>query len=331
MLPGDVVRDMKPSFPRRPEPTMVFAHSLHGRIRAVKDASDSGSHTDSGSDMGAPGDARHSSLLGQSEESSHHDSDDEDHQEEESESENSSQAPGNEAASISFGALAKAHASFGKRKRGNDDDGYGDAQESAGKTQVPREFVNDEALERKAGKKDTRDFSRTSKHAPAELSSKKAVSRRREVVPTQKINHRDPRFEPLSGAVDEQKTQRNYSFLDTYRDSEMSELRSAIRKVKDSEAKEKLKRALLSMESRKKAQGMKEQQQGVLRKHRREEKEKIEQGKRPFYLKKADQKKMALVERFEGMKDKQVDKTIERRRKKKAAKERKGMPDARRG
>lgn len=224
----------------------------------------------------------------------------------------------------------KAQASLGNRNRSHDDDGYGAARKTLGKNDAPRDFTNEEALERRAGKKDTRDFSRTSKHAPAELSSKKAVSRKREVVPTQKFNHRDPRFEPLSGAVDEQKSRRNYAFLETYRNSEMSELKSAIRKTQDSEAKEKLKRSLLSMESRKKAQELKEQQQKVLREHRKEEKKKIERGKRPFYLKKADQRKRTLVEKFEGMKGKQIDKVIERRRKKKAARERKGMPDARR-
>lgn len=225
----------------------------------------------------------------------------------------------------------KAQGSLGKRKRSNDDELYGDVRDSFIESKAPRDFINNEALERRASRKEIRDLSRTSKHAPAELSSKKAVSRKREVVPTQRINHRDPRFEPLGGSVDERKTENNYSFLDGYRDSEISELKSVIRKTKDSEAKDKLKRALLSMESRKKAQEMKEQQQHVLRKHRKEEKQKIGQGKRPFYLKKADQKRMALVERFEGMKGKQVDKVIERRRKKMAAKERKGMPDARRG
>lgn len=111
----------------------------------------------------------------------------------------------------------------------------------------------------------------------------------------------------------------------------MVELKAAIRKAKDLETKEKLKRTLLSMESRKKAQERKNQEQEVLRKHRREEKEKIEMGKKPFYLKRADQKKLALVGRFEGMKGKQVDKVIERRRKKQSAKERKSMPDERRG
>ena len=225
----------------------------------------------------------------------------------------------------------KAQNSLGKRKRSNDDDSNVNSPRSLGKNKTHRDLVSDEAMERRAGKKDTRDFLRTSKHAPAELSSRKAVSRKREVVPTQRISHRDPRFEPYGGAIDEPKTKRNYSFLDTYRNSEISELKLAIRKSKDSEGKDKLKHALLKMESRKEAHKTKEQLQEVLRKHRKEEKEKIEQGKRPFFLKKADQRKMLLIEKFESMKGKQVDKVIVGRRKKKAAKERKGMPGTRKG
>ena len=242
------------------------------------------------------------------------------------------QAPEDEAASISFGALVAAQATLGKRKRSQDDDG-GDhgSPPSHHKNGNNRQYLDSEAIERKAGKKDHRDFSRSSKHAPAEVSSKKAVSRKREVVPTKKIDHRDPRFEPLSGPLDEQKIKKKYSFLETYRDSEMAELKTAIRKTKDPDAKEKLKRALLSMESRKRAQQMKEQQQEVLRKHRKEEREKVEQGKKPFYLKKVEQKKRSLEERFNTLKGKQVDKVIERRRKKMAGRERRGMPEERRG
>ena len=53
--------------------------SLYGQIRAIKDSSDSGSHSDSESDIDAPRDAKHSPLTGQSEESSHGGSDDEKH------------------------------------------------------------------------------------------------------------------------------------------------------------------------------------------------------------------------------------------------------------
>lgn len=150
-------------------------------------------------------------------------------------------------------------------------------------------------------------------------------------MPVPKVEARDPRFEALSGSVNERQLKRNYVFLDSYRDSEISELKAAIRKTKDVDAKEKLKRALLSMESRKMTQEAKDKEQEVLRKHRQKEKELVRQGKQPFYLKRAEQRKMALVERFEGMKGKQADKVIEKRRKKKASRERRGMPEGRRG
>ena len=224
----------------------------------------------------------------------------------------------------------KAQASLGKRKRSNNGDGPEQIHGSSQADKAPSDFICNETQGRRAGKENTHDISRTSKHAPTELSSKKAVSRKREVVAMQKVNHRDPRFEPISGSVDEQRTKKNYSFLETYRDVEMSELKSTISKTNDGEGKEELRRLFLGMESRKRAQDVKEQQQEVLRKHRKQEKEKIGRGKRPFFLKKADQKKLALVERFEGMKSRQVDKVIERRRRKKAARERKVMPKARR-
>lgn len=338
MIPSERARGKKPpSSPKPPEQTKGLTDILHRRTRAVKDASEGVLNTimGSGSSKSGAGDARLSSLVRQSDEASGDISmHEEENEGEELDSDTSSQAPQNEASFISFGALLRAQASLAKPNGRNDDpdnDGYAYGHGSLEKSKAPPTFMNNEALERRAGKKDTRDFLRTSKHAPAELSSKKAVSRKREVVPTQKPNHRDPRFEPINAAVDERKIKQNYSFLDAYRDSEVLELKLAIRKTKDSEGKEKLKRALLSLESRKKAQQIKEQQQEVLRRHRKVEKEKIEQGKRPFYLKKADQTKMALIERFEGMKGKQVDKVIERRRKKKAAKEKKGMPDMRRG
>ena len=76
----------------------------------------------------------------------------------------------------------------------------------------------------------------------------------------------------------------------------------------------------------------KEQQREVVRRHRAQEKELIKQGKKPFFLKKAEQKKLALVERYAGLKDKdkQLERVMERKRKKKASKERKNMPAERR-
>lgn len=190
--------------------------------------------------------------------------------------------------------------------------------------------MNNEEAERKAGRKDYRDFSRSSKHAPVEVSSKKAVSRRREVVPVAKRQIRDPRFEAIAGQVDDQKVNQNYSFLNDYRMDEIKALKEQIRTTKDESLKEKLKRQLLPMESKMKTELRKAKEHEILDKHRKEEKKLVEQGKKPFYLKKAEQKKQLIMEQYKGLKGKQLDHVIERRRKKVEGKEKKNLPYARR-
>ncbi|GAB1314903.1 rRNA bioproteinsis protein rrp36 [Madurella fahalii] len=236
-----------------------------------------------------------------------------------------------DASQLSFGALARAHASMtssSRRQRGanaNHDDSSQNALT---------------ATKEKPNKKPEKPPHRTSKHAPAEMSSKKPVSRKRDFLtvtaPTQKQQPRDPRFMPLgagssASTVAEIKARKAYAFLDEYRESEMQQLRAAIKKTKNAAEKEQLQKALMSMESRKKAQTRKDKERAVIEEHRRQEKELIKQGKKPFYLKRSEQKKRVLVDQFQRMKKGQVDKVIERRRKKIAAKEKKLLPVARRG
>ncbi|KAI9646959.1 rRNA biogenesis protein rrp36 [Ciborinia camelliae] len=227
----------------------------------------------------------------------------------------------NDAASISFGALAKAQATMTKPSKKDSKK----LKKSSGDG-----WEDNEATERKAGKKDQRDFTRSNKNAPTEISSKKAVSRRREAVPVKKREIRDPRFEPTNGPVDQGKIERAYSFLDDYREDEMKELREAIKKTKDEDVKETLKRKLLSMESRKKTDARKRKARDILDKHRKEEKELVKEGKTPYYLKAAEQKKRVLLDTYGELKGRQLDRVIERRRKKVEGKEKKNMPRARR-
>ncbi|KAF1831995.1 DUF947-domain-containing protein [Decorospora gaudefroyi] len=172
---------------------------------------------------------------------------------------------------------------------------------------------------------------RSSKHAPAVQSSKRMVSRKRKVVDVKKPTFRDPRFDNVSGPrPDEHVVGKRYSFLNDYRASEIADLRKTIKKTKSEDEKERLKKQLLSMESQQKTRENKEKLQEIARNHKKQEKELVKQGKKPFFLKKSEQKKMALVDRFQNMKSKQRDKVIERRRKKVTAKERRNMPDERR-
>ncbi|GAB7351287.1 hypothetical protein MBLNU459_g1704t1 [Dothideomycetes sp. NU459] len=270
--------------------------------------------------------------------------------------------------SISFGTLARAQDSLSKkRKRGSDQTPHQEDKLEALRARL-RELKEAKALSSGRSKKsevssakssrkpqDSEDESvdgddddddddnqsedseeqgpsksRSSKHAPASQSSKRQVTRKRNVVDAPVRRVRDPRFGPVGGPNDDTALSKNYAFLNDYQTSEMSELRAAIKKTRNDDEKETLKRKLLSMESKKKARESKERQQEVLREHRKKEKQAIKEGKNPFYLKKSDQKQMALVEKFNKMKGKDREKLMERRRKKVAGKEKKNMPQARR-
>ncbi|KAI1805461.1 DUF947-domain-containing protein [Daldinia bambusicola] len=249
-------------------------------------------------------------------------------EEDESEDEDEVEDPSAVVSQISFGALAKAQASLPNIRRKKGRKGQGDEEEE--------QDGEDNSKRHKDSRSESKAKSlaphRANKHAPTEQSSKRQVTRRREVVSSHKPVARDPRFSAAvqGRPIDEERLRRAYGFLDEYRDSEMAQLRAAAKKTKDAAAKEELKRALASMEGKKKAQQAREAERRVLEEHRRREKELVKQGKKPFYLKRSEQKKQLLVDRFAGLKGKQVDRVIERRRKKLASKERREMPLARR-
>ncbi|KAJ9142642.1 rRNA biogenesis protein RRP36 [Pleurostoma richardsiae] len=241
---------------------------------------------------------------------------------EEDESENEEAAPSVDASKISFGALARAQASLPSVKGQKQD------EQSTGRGTDAREDRDSRGS--KSKKLEERQH-RAHKHAPTEMSAKRPVSRKREIVPVKKVQARDPRFDPLSGRLDEARATKAYAFLDEYRDDEMRQLRGEIKKAKDPRAKEELQRRLMSMESRKKAREQKERERELVEEHRRREKELVKEGKKPFYLKKSEQKKRLLMDKFSSMSGKQVEKAIEKKRKKVAGKEKKAMPFGRRG
>jgi hypothetical protein len=90
---------------------------------------------------------------------------------------------------------------------------------------------------------------RSSKNAPQETSSKRAVTRKREVVePVSRFKARDPRFDPaVSGRYDEHEFRKNYSFLDDYKDGEMRMLKDEIKETRDGSRAEQLAKKLKSM------------------------------------------------------------------------------------
>jgi ribosomal RNA-processing protein 36 len=170
-----------------------------------------------------------------------------------------------------------------------------------------------------------------SKHAPMAQSSRYEVTRKRQVIEVPKMKARDPRFDAMqqrnahTGNVD-----KAYGFLAEYQADEIAQLKTALKTTKDPFQQDLLKRKIGSMENRIKAKAAKEREQEVLRRHRKEERQKVESGKNPYYLKKSELKEQALVEKYKGMKGKDREKAIDKKRKKESQKEIKRMPEARR-
>lgn len=83
------------------------------------------------------------------------------------------------------------------------------------------------------------------------------------------------------------------------------------------------------MESRRKTDALKEERQKVVREHRKQERERVQEGKQPYYLKEAEVRNKMLERRFEGLGEKRLEKVIEKRRKKQAGREKKMLPERR--
>ncbi|KAL9085518.1 MAG: hypothetical protein Q9165_007563 [Trypethelium subeluteriae] len=191
--------------------------------------------------------------------------------------------------------------------------------------------------------------SRSSKHAPAIQSSKRPVPRSRNVITDSnpKAKALDPRFSTLSGPTSDLTQHRwRYAFLNDYRRTEMEELRDAIGSDKkksngqrqrktglaqvDEETRGRLKLELGRMENRARAEMEKERQEGVTRRWKRKEREKVQQGKKPYYLKNSEKRRLALADRFENMKGKEREKAMRKKSKKQGEREKRSMPMARR-
>ncbi|KAN0066179.1 rRNA biogenesis protein rrp36 [Thecaphora frezii] len=199
---------------------------------------------------------------------------------------------------------------------------------------------------------------RANKHAPTEMSSRKPVSRRRNVVETASIKTRDPRFDSLSaGATNADLFSKSYSFLPEMFNDELQTLKAVHQKLRKQEMhqagpkaksevamniraeREKVEKALRRAEGLAGERERRRREAEVKRKIKRQNKERVEKGLNPFYVKKSEQRAMLLKEKYDklaggeggsdaasGEKRKSLKKALERRRKKNVQKERKDMP-----
>ncbi|CAB3996442.1 ribosomal RNA processing 36 homolog [Paramuricea clavata] len=171
---------------------------------------------------------------------------------------------------------------------------------------------------------------RKNKNRPREMSSKRPVSKFKQVVPVTKKVSRDPRFDNLSGKFNENMFEKAYSFLDDIRSQEKEQVKKAITREKDPNQKTKLHSLHKRMEQAEKSRNLKKIRKEKQKERSQKELSLIKQGKRPFYLKKSERKKLELAEKYKTLKgSKKLDQYMNKKRKKNAMKQRKRLPKER--
>lgn len=161
--------------------------------------------------------------------------------------------------------------------------------------------------------------SRSNKHAPIEMSSCKAVSRKRSVVESASASQqrRDPRFSTLSGpSVNSGMFNKSYAFLFEAQSKELSTLRQTLAKLRKLEAnhagpkatsqsalnirreRERIERTLKREEAKDAERKKRFREQEVLRNFRRENDERVKKGGKRFYLKDSAKRELLLRDKF---------------------------------
>ncbi|XP_046847902.1 ribosomal RNA processing protein 36 homolog [Xenia sp. Carnegie-2017] len=171
---------------------------------------------------------------------------------------------------------------------------------------------------------------RKNKNRPREMSSKRPVSIFKQAAPVAKKVNRDPRFDNLCGKFSKEHFERAYSFVDDIRSREKKEVKNAIKKEKDVNQKSKMNSLLQRMEQNEKTRNFNKLRREKIKQKREEDLALIKQGKRPFYLRKSEKKKLELAEKFNKLKEsKKLERYLSKKRKRNATKQRKLLPKER--
>lgn len=165
------------------------------------------------------------------------------------------------------------------------------------------------------------------KHRPLEMSAKVRVPFLRQVVPISKKVARDPRFDDLSGDYNPEVFDKTYQFLNDIRAKEKELVKKQLKKKRSGEEHEKLQQLLQRMEQQEMAQQERKQQQELRLALKQERRALAQQGQRPYFLKKSEQRQLALAEKFKELKrSKKLESFLSRKRRRNAGKDRRHLP-----
>ncbi|XP_069344235.1 ribosomal RNA processing protein 36 homolog isoform X1 [Eulemur rufifrons] len=165
------------------------------------------------------------------------------------------------------------------------------------------------------------------KHRPLEMSAKIQVPFLRQVVPICKKVARDPRFDDLSGEYNPEVFDKTYQFLDDIRAKEKELVKKQLKKHCSGEKHEKLQQLLQRMEQQEMAQQERKRQQELRLVLKQERRAQAQQGHRPYFLKKSEQRQLALAEKFKELRRRRkLESFLSRKRRRNAGKDKKHLP-----
>mmetsp|Transcript_18270 Transcript_18270/g.18345 ORF Transcript_18270/g.18345 Transcript_18270/m.18345 type:complete len:229 (+) Transcript_18270:59-745(+) len=165
------------------------------------------------------------------------------------------------------------------------------------------------------------------KHAPTEMPSNRPVKRLRDNVNNSTRKFRDPRFMELNGKLNHEKFLQAYHFLEDYQQDEMKDLIQQMNKSKSETSKNDIKEKISKLNQEISERNRNKKNTNKFHELHQQEKEKVKQGKQPFFLKKSARKEIVLEEKYKELKDSgKLKKFLSKRRKKNANKDHRLLP-----
>src|SRR5690349_18134317 len=104
----------------------------------------------------------------------------------------------------------------------------------------------------------------------------------------------------MSGKFNEDLFKKSYSFIDEIQQQELIQLKKRADKEKDPEEKNRIQRTIIRTQSTIATKKLEETKKRIKRQRKKAEIDLVKQGKKPFYLKKSDEKKIQLIEKYQG-------------------------------
>ena len=185
----------------------------------------------------------------------------------------------------------------------------------------------DQKMSGTADEKKKVDYKRENKNRPREMSSKRQVSRFREVLSVStevKAPKRDPRFDPICGEYNEKLFKDNYGFVNEYKVTDLKFLKKQLQEEEDPERKSQIKYLIQRTENQLRQLDQDKEKEKEKKEEIEERKAQLKAGIKPVYISKSKQKEKDLVKKYEKLKSSGgLDNYIKKKTKKNVAKDRK--------